>query len=61
MTASSNKPAADRIVYQGEPGANSHLACREAFPALEAVACPTFEDALQAVKSGEARRAQIPI
>ena len=60
MTASS-KPAADRIVYQGEPGANSHLACREAFPDLEAVACPTFEDALQAVKAGEARLAMIPI
>jgi len=50
-----------RIVYQGEPGANSHLACREAFPEMEAVACPTFEDALQAVKSGEARLAMIPI
>jgi prephenate dehydratase len=59
MTATSQ--AADRIVYQGEPGANSHLACREAFPDMEAVACPTFEDALQAVKSGEARLAMIPI
>ncbi len=55
------KSAAERIVYQGEPGANSHLACREAYPDLEAVACPTFEDALQAVKSGEARLAMIPI
>ena len=60
MTATS-KPAATRIVYQGEPGANSHLACREAFPDMEAVACPTFEDALQAVKAGEARLAMIPI
>jgi prephenate dehydratase len=58
---SGGKPAAERIVYQGEPGANSHLACREAFPDLEAVACPTFEDALQAVKAGEARLAMIPI
>ena len=55
------RPAAERIVYQGEPGANSHLACREAYPDLEAVACPTFEDALQAVKAGEARFAMIPI
>ena len=59
--ASAAKSPAERIVYQGEPGANSHLACREAFPALEAVACPTFEDALQAVKAGEARLAMIPI
>jgi prephenate dehydratase len=56
-----NLPPASRIVYQGEPGANSHLACREAFPDLQAVACPTFEDALQAVKNGDARLAMIPI
>jgi prephenate dehydratase len=59
--AVSAKAPAERVVYQGEPGANSHLACREAFPDLEAVACPTFEDALLAVRSGEARYAMIPI
>ncbi len=51
----------ERIVFQGEPGANSHLACRDAYPALEAVPCPTFEDALIAVKQGDARLAMIPI
>ena len=50
-----------KIAYQGEPGANSHLAAREAFPELEAVAFPTFEDALAAVKSGDAQYAMIPI
>ncbi|MGD9867849.1 MAG: prephenate dehydratase [Hyphomicrobiales bacterium] len=50
-----------RIVYQGEAGANSHLACTHAYPDLEAVPMPTFEDALGAVKSGEARYAMIPI
>ncbi|MDX2259759.1 MAG: prephenate dehydratase [Hyphomicrobiaceae bacterium] len=50
-----------RIAYQGEPGANSHLACSEAFPAMEPLACATFEDALAAVKSGEATYAMIPI
>jgi prephenate dehydratase len=49
------------ISYQGEPGANSHLAAREAFADLEAVSYPTFEDAIAAVKSGEARYAMIPI
>ncbi len=49
------------IAYQGEPGANSHLACKEAYPGLEPLACPTFEDALAAVKSGEVRYAMIPI
>jgi prephenate dehydratase len=50
-----------RVAYQGEPGANSHLACREVFPELDAAACATFEDALAAVKTGEARYAMIPI
>ena len=50
-----------KIAYQGEPGANSHLACRDAYPKMEPLACPTFEDALAAVKSGEARLAMIPI
>jgi prephenate dehydratase len=31
------------------------------FPALEPMACPTFEDALAAAKGGEARYAMIPI
>ncbi len=50
-----------KISYQGEPGANSHLAVREAFPNLEASAYPTFEDALSAVKNGDALYAMIPI
>lgn len=54
-------PSGARIAFQGEPGANSHLAAREAFPELEATPYPTFEDALAAVKSGEAVYAMIPI
>lgn len=50
-----------RIAYQGEPGANSHLAAVEKFPDLQPAAYPTFEDALAAVKSGEAMYAMIPI
>ena len=50
-----------KIAYQGEPGANSHLACRDAYPRMEPLACPTFEDALAAVKTGEAKLAMIPI
>ncbi len=57
------KPAAGSklISYQGEAGANSHIACSQMFPDLEPLPCPTFEDALAAVKSGEARYAMIPI
>jgi prephenate dehydratase len=57
----SERGTAQRVSYQGEPGANSHLAAREAYPALAPMACATFEDALAAVKSGEARYAMIPI
>lgn len=49
------------IVFQGEPGANSHIACRERFPDYEPVPCPTFEDAFAAVSNGEANLAMIPI
>jgi prephenate dehydratase len=50
-----------RVSYQGEPGANSHLACNEFFPSCDAVPCGTFEDALAAVKTGDVRYAMIPI
>jgi prephenate dehydratase len=50
-----------RIVFQGEPGANSDLACREAYPAHTPVPCATFEDAFAAVRSGTAELGMIPI
>lgn len=56
-----SRPAAERICYQGEPGANSHIACSEKFPKMEPVACPTFEDALAAVRNGDVRYGMIPI
>jgi prephenate dehydratase len=49
------------IVYQGEPGANSHIACIEAYPDYEPVARPTFEDALAAISEGEVSLGMIPI
>ncbi len=49
------------IAYQGEPGANSHIACSEIFPAMTPMPCAAFEDALAAVKMGEADLAMIPI
>ena len=50
-----------KIAYQGEPGANSHIACREAYPDIEPLPCPTFEDAFAAVRTGRAALAMIPI
>jgi len=55
------KSRLNRIAFQGEPGANSHLAARDAYPRMEAFPCPTFEDTLAAVKNGEAKLAMIPI
>jgi prephenate dehydratase len=50
-----------QIAYQGEPGANSHIACSEIFPEMTPLPCAAFEDALAAVKTGEAKLAMIPI
>ena len=49
------------IVYQGVPGANSHIACNEVFPEMEAVPSRTFEDAFAAVSDGRAALAMIPV
>lgn len=50
-----------KIAFQGEPGANSDMAARAAFPHMEPLPTPTFEDAFAAVQTGEARLAMIPI
>jgi prephenate dehydratase len=50
-----------KIAFQGEPGANSHIAIVEAYPDGEPVPCATFEDALAAIASGEADLGMIPI
>ena len=51
----------NRIAYQGEQGANSHIACSEAFPDMEPLACKTFEGAFLAVEEGRADLAMIPV
>jgi len=49
------------IAFQGMPGANSDLACRNVFPNMETLPCYSFEDAFAAVHAGRARLAMIPI
>jgi len=51
----------DRIAFQGELGAYSHQACAETYPALEPLPCKSFEDAMAAVRTGEARLAMMPV
>jgi prephenate dehydratase len=49
------------IAFQGAPGANSHRAALEYAPGSLPLPCFAFEDALEAVKSGRAGAAIIPI
>ncbi|MBA84628.1 prephenate dehydratase [Thalassobius sp. S69A] len=51
----------NRIAFQGEPGAYSHQACRQARPDMEALPCRTFEDAIDAVNEGRADLAMLPV
>jgi len=50
-----------KIVYQGEAGAYSHLACAQFFPSFEPVGCRSFANAFAKVRSGEAQLAMIPV
>ena len=49
------------IAYQGEPGANSHIACIENYPGHAPLPCATFEDAFAALQEGRADLGMIPI
>jgi len=48
------------IAFQGRPGAYSDLACRTAFPGRETLPCETFEEAIEAVRSGAAALGMLP-
>ncbi|AZV79611.1 prephenate dehydratase [Parasedimentitalea marina] len=50
-----------KIAIQGELGSYSHEACRNARPGLEVLPCRTFEDAIDAVRSGTAQQAMLPV
>ncbi len=50
-----------RIAFQGEPGAYGHQACIEARPDFEPLPCATFEDALDAVRKGDAALGMIAV
>ena len=50
-----------RVVFQGEPGANSDIACNNVYPDAAAVPCATFEDAFAALEDGSADLGMIPI
>ncbi len=43
-----------KIAFQGEPGAYGHQACIDTRPGYDPLPCPTFEDAIDAVRQGDA-------
>ncbi len=50
-----------KIAFQGVLGAYSHQACTETYPQAEALACKTFESAIDAVLAGDADLAMLPV
>jgi len=50
-----------KIAFQGWPGANSDMACRNVYGDMETLPCPTFGDVFEAVREGHADLAMIPI
>jgi prephenate dehydratase len=49
------------IAFQGVPGAYSHQACCEMFPAMDVLPCESFEAAIAAVREGAAGLAMLPV
>ena len=50
-----------KIAFQGEPGANSHIACQNCYPDMDVMACATFEQTFAALRDGAAALAMIPV
>jgi len=61
MVAAAAREPARAVAFQGAPGANSHIAVSQAFPAALPLPCFSFEDAIDAVREGRADCAIIPI
>ena len=61
MSAAAAADPARAIAFQGAPGANSHRAALDFDPDCLPLPCFAFEDALEAVKRGQAGSAIIPI
>ncbi|MEI9990728.1 MAG: prephenate dehydratase [Rhizomicrobium sp.] len=52
---------ARRVAFQGEPGAYANLAAREALPHAQYIPCPTFDQAVDAVRRGDTDLCIIPV
>ena len=61
MVASATQDPVRAFAFQGAPGANSDIAVRQYDADALPLPCYSFEDAIDAVQNGTARRAMIPI
>lgn len=52
---------ANTIAFMGVEGANADLACRQACPYMQTLACASFDDVFAAVTAGDAQLGMIPI
>ena len=50
-----------KIAFQGELGANSHIACVDCYPHMEVMPCAGFDDAFGALSGGTAKLAMMPV
>ena len=51
----------DKIAFQGEKGAYSHLACEDIFPGSSIKTCSTFEETFKTAHDDDSYRVIIPI
>ncbi len=61
MTEAARAASTRAISFQGAPGANSHIAARQAFRDGLPLPCFSFAEAIDAVRLGHAARALIPL
>ncbi len=50
-----------KIAFQGELGANSHIACRDVYPDYEAVPFHTFDEGFAALEDGRVDLGMLPV
>jgi len=50
-----------KIAFQGEQGANSHIACRDVYPDYQPVPFGTFEECFAVIERGDADLGMIPV
>lgn len=58
---SSTIDADHTIAFMGVEGANADLACRQNYPYMKTLACESFDAVFEAVSSGKAKYAMVPI